>query len=207
MKEEKILIGQSDGLILQLSIAEKLRRINNSTMPTLIMLGLSGDVETVIDIAVGGFDKLREVYTARYYAAHPEAASSEILRDFAENDIRAKLGFACDEYKFSGLFSNEKDGADSLKKLCKFNSLGLLELDTDKFRESQKIYAIGDNAKLFREIEKAVKNLNEACRGYLTHNVFYHLFYFGDDKQLRIKDNIDPRILDEIRGVNRGRFF
>ena len=49
MKEEKILIGQSDGLILQLSIAEKLRRINNSTMPTLIALGLSGNVETVID--------------------------------------------------------------------------------------------------------------------------------------------------------------
>ena len=207
MKEEKILIGQSDGLIFQLTIAEKLRRINNSTIPTLIALGLSGDVETVVDIAVDGFDKLKEVYAERYYAAHPEAASSEVLRDFAENDMRAKLDFACDKYKFSGLFSDEKDGAGSLKKLCRFNSLGLLELDTDKFRESQKIYATGDNARLFREIEKAVKNLNEACRGYLTSNVFHHLFYFGEDKQLRIKDNIDLRMLDEIRGVNRGRYF
>ena len=52
MKEEKILIGQSDGLILLLSIAEKLRRINNSPMPTLITLGLSGNVETLIDYEV-----------------------------------------------------------------------------------------------------------------------------------------------------------
>ncbi len=207
MKEEKILIGQSDGLIAQLSIAEKLRRINNSTIPTLIALGLSGDVETVINIAVGGYDKLKEVYAKRYYAAHPEAASSEVLRNFAETDIRSKLDFACDKYKFSGLFSNEKDNAGSLKKLCRFNSSGLLELDPDKFMESRKIYATGDNAKLFRGIEKAVKNLNEACRGYLTYYVFHHLFYFGDDNQLQIKDNIDPRILDEIRGVNRGRFF
>lgn len=207
MKEEKILVGQNDGLIFQLSIAEKLRRINNSTMPTIIALGLSGDIGTVVDIAVGGFDKLREVYSERYYAAHPEAERSEVLRDFAENDIRSKLDFACDKYKFSGLFSNQIDGANALKTLCKFNSSGLLEIDTEKFKESQKVYATGENAKLYREIEKAVKILNEACRGYLTSTVFHHLFYFGDDKQLRIKDSIDLRMLDEIRGVNRGVFF
>ena len=38
MKEEKILIGQSDGFIVRLSMYEKLRRINNSTMPTLCAL-------------------------------------------------------------------------------------------------------------------------------------------------------------------------
>ena len=53
MKEEKILIGQSDGFIVRLSMYEKIRRINNSTMPTLFALGLSADVETVADIAAG----------------------------------------------------------------------------------------------------------------------------------------------------------
>lgn len=207
MKEEKILIGQSDGFIVRLSMYEKLRRINNSTLPTLFALGLSVDVETVVDIAAGGYDKLKSVYTERYYEAHPEAERNDVLRTFTENNIRLTLDTVCEQYKFGGLLSSEADGIAGIKKLCRFNASGLLEIDEDKFEESQKKYATGENAKLYREIEKAVTNLNAACKGYLTHAVFYHLFYFGDDEQLHIKDNIDPRALDEIRNVNRGVFF
>lgn len=207
MKEEKILIGQSDGFIVRLSMYEKIRRINNSTMPTLFALGLSADVETVVDIAAGGYDKLKEVYTERYYEAHPEAGCNEVLRTFTENNIRLTLDTVCEQYKFGGLSNGETNGTAGIKKYCRFNASGLLEIDEQKFEESQKKYATGENAKLYREIEKAVKNLNAACKGFLTRAVFYHLFYFGDDAQLHIKDNIDPRALDEIRNVNRGVFF
>ena len=206
MKEEKILIGQSDGFIVRLSMYEKIRRINNSTMPTLFALGLSADVETVVDIAAGGYDKLKEVYTERYYEAHPEAGRSEVLRTFAENNIRLTLDTVCEQYKFGGLSNGETDGT-GIKKYCRFNASGLLEIDEQKFAESQKKYATGENAKLYRDIEKAVKNLNEACKGFLTRDVFFYLFYFGNDGQLHIKDNIDPRARDEIRNVNRGVFF
>lgn len=207
MKEERILIGQSDGFIVRLSMYEKLRRINNSTMPTLFALGLSVDLETVVDIAAGGYDKLKSVYTERYYEAHPEAERNDVLRTFTENNIRLTLDTVCEQYKFGGLSSSEAGEIASIKKLCRFDASGLLEIDDAKFEESQKKYATGESAKLYREIEKAVKNLNAACKGYLTHAVFNHLFYFGNDNLLHIKDNIDPRALEEIRGVTRGVFF
>ena len=106
MKEEKILIGQSDGFIVRLSMYEKIRRINNSTMPTLFALGLSADVETVVDIAAGGYDKLKEVYTERYYEEHPEAGRNEVLKTFAENNIRLTLDAICEQYKFGGISSS-----------------------------------------------------------------------------------------------------
>lgn len=207
MKEEKILIGQSDGFIARLSMYDKIRRINNSTMPTLFALGLSADVETVVDIAAGGYDKLKEVYTERYYEEHPEAGRNEVLKTFAENNIRLTLDAICEQYKFGGISSSEVNGTAGIKKYGRFNASGLLEIDEQKFEESQKKYATGENAKLYRDIEKAVKNLNEACKGFLRRDVFFYLFYFGDDGQLHIKDNIDPRALDKIRNVNRGVFF
>lgn len=207
MKEEKILIGERDGYIAQLVMYRKLQHINNFTIPTLTALGLSGDIETVIDIAAGGFEKLKEVYIDRYYAAHPETERGGDFKDFVETGIVSKLQTVCERYKFSGLPRTEADGTAGLKKLCKFNAAGLLEIDDAKFEESQKVYATGDNAKLYREIIKAVKCLNEACRGYLPASVFGHLFYFSQDNQLRIKGNIDSRVLDEIRGEGRGSLF
>lgn len=203
MKEEKIYLGIEDYSFSLVLWSQKVGRINNRIVPTLTALGLCDKVDVIIDVAAKGREYLKEIYKKRFLEMHP-AMIHEEMESYAECEVERIINATCKDFKFTPVAKSEfsDEEAQYLKKVAIFEN-GLLSIDDERLKKRHEIYATGENAKLYREIENALKVINKAFRKHLDKSTFNALFYWGEDKQLHFKNCISLKVLDEIRGVKK----
>ena len=201
MKEEKIYLGTSDYSFSYIIWASKVGTINNRVMPTLTALGLIDNADVIIDVAINGSEYLTKIFEDKFLNTHPAMIEAG-LKSYAKWEVERTVNAACKEFSFApvepGLLSSKE--AQYLKTIAVVEN-GRLSVDVKKLEKKHEVYATGENAKLYKEIENALKVFNNAFRNHLDKETFNTLFFWGDDKRLHFKDCIQLKTLNEIRGV------
>ena len=182
MKEEKIYLGIEDYSFSLILWSQKVGRINNRIVPTLTALGLCDKADVIIDVAVKGREYLKEIYKKRFLEVHP-ATTTDKMELYAESEAERIINATCKDFKFIPIAEAEfnDEEAQYLKTVAIFKN-GLLGIDDERLKKSHEIYATGENAKLYREIENALKALNKAFRKHLDKSTFILLQYSNNSR-------------------------
>ena len=201
MKEEKIYLGTSECSFSYVIWASKVGNINNRVMPTLTALGLIDNADVIIDVAVNGSKYLTKIFEDKFLKTHPAMIEAG-LKSYAKWEAERIVNATCKEFSFApvepGLLTSKE--AQYLKNIVIVKD-GRLSVDLKKLEKRHEVYATGENAKLYKEIENALKVFNNAFRNHLDKETFNALFFWGADKRLHFKDCIELKTLNEIRGV------